>query len=80
MKQNNMIAVEDSLSNVRKALEAQGYQTVDMNHSSGAVCLVVSGMDQNLMGMQDLEQNVPIVIAKGKSAEEVVEDVRNLTQ
>lgn len=76
MKHTNTVAVENDLQNVKQALKSQGYKTVDMNQSVNASCIVVSGMDQNFMGMEEVQNNVPVVIAKGKSAQEVVSDVK----
>ncbi|ATW26391.1 YkuS family protein [Candidatus Formimonas warabiya] len=80
MTPNQTIAVEDGLQNVKQALEAQGYTTVDMSRVAKAGCIVTTGMDQNFLGREDVQRDIPVVIAKGKSAQEVVNDVKRFVQ
>jgi hypothetical protein len=47
-----------------------------MSQISTASCIVASGMNQNFMGMEDVERDVPVIIAKGKTPDEVVNDVK----
>jgi predicted Fe-Mo cluster-binding NifX family protein len=73
---HNTVAVESELTMIKEALEGQGIATVDMSQISTASCVVTSGMDQNFMGMADIEQDIPVIIAKGKTPDEVVNDVK----
>jgi hypothetical protein len=72
------IAVEDELSNVRSALVDAGFQVVGMTPAElrKAEAVVVSGMDINLMQQQDICTEVPVINAVGRSAAEIVTDLK----
>lgn len=70
---NKVIAVEDNLEPVKKYLTVMGCQVIDveaaMNRNVDAV--VLSGADENLMGIQDVVIDAPIINARGISPEDV---------
>ncbi|MCK8824543.1 YkuS family protein [Fuchsiella alkaliacetigena] len=69
------VAIEEGLTNYRDYLEQKGYQVLDMEAADKeADCLVVSGLDTNKLGIQDVEEDTdkPIVSVKGKDVEEVI--------
>lgn len=72
------VAVEPTLENVVQALAGRGYEVVRMEEGTlpRADAYVVSGSDQNLLGIQATEGNrAPVISAAGRSAEEVVREV-----
>ncbi len=75
------VAVEDGLTPVKEYLESQGCQVVNIENGeakpSGASVIVVTGMDKNLMGMQSIQQNIPVISAEGLSPEDVYNRVRS---
>ena len=75
---NKTIAVEDNLSPVKSFLAARGCRIVDVEEakSKQADVIVLSGCDQNLMGMQDMIANAPVINASGKMPQEVWEDIQ----
>lgn len=81
------IAIEANLSPYQEYLSRQGYQvdTLDAsNIKQGAQnnysAIVISGMDQNLMGIQNVVQNCPVINASGLTPEQVHERLRQLPQ
>ncbi|MCL6633675.1 MAG: YkuS family protein [Alicyclobacillus herbarius] len=79
------VAVEQGLGNVKQYLEAQGCKVVDFEHAAanapaGASVMVVTGGDNNLMGMQDIVADVPIVSAEGLSPQQVYQRVKDYLQ
>lgn len=75
-----IIAVEENLTNVNQALRSAGFETVSLDENSKSAnlgAIVVSGQDQNFMGMHDISTKVPVISAEGRSAQEVVDLVRN---
>lgn len=75
---SKLVAVEDSLNNVNQALRGAGFETVGLDASSSGVgAIVVSGQDQNFLGMHDTQGKVPVISAEGRSADEVVQLVRD---
>ncbi|MFK3959480.1 YkuS family protein [Guptibacillus hwajinpoensis] len=72
------IAVEDTLSDVAQALQAKGYEVVSLkqeNDANGCDCCVVSGQDQNVMGMQNASTNGAVINADGMTADQVCQQV-----
>ena len=77
------IAVEQSLTNVSETLREKDYDVVDLTSASDAEncsCCVVSGIDSNVMGMQDISTKAPVIEASGLSADEVCSQVESRLQ
>lgn len=82
------VAVEPALNNVKEYLESQGLSCVEASAQSGASttsatasagaigCYVVTGADQNLMGMENVVANVPVINADGMSPQQVYDRVK----
>jgi hypothetical protein len=71
------VAVDDALRPVKEQLLAGGFDVVRL---AGGVpedvqAIVVNGLDDNLMGRQDIVARVPIVNADGMTPTEVAEEV-----
>ena len=47
---------------------------------SEAAAVVVSGMDDNLMGVQDRLTDAPVIRAAGRDIDEIVADVRRIVE
>jgi hypothetical protein len=74
------VAVEANLSPVREFLSRQGYQvdTLDANQlenlgqkQANYSAVVISGSDQNLMEIQNVVVNCPVINAHGMTPEEI---------
>jgi len=72
------VAVERGLSDVCEQLRAAGYQVVDLDERgvAAADAIVVSGMNVNLMQAETTLTPAPVIVAKGRNAEEVVREVQ----
>ena len=72
------IAVEQSLTNISEALREKGYNVVDLQSAADtkncAAC-VVTGIDSNVMGIQDITTTAPVIEASGLSADEVCQQI-----
>ncbi|MCL6638564.1 MAG: YkuS family protein [Firmicutes bacterium] len=72
-----VVALEDGLSGaLRSALEKEGYTVVKPGFAGNVDATVISGMDGNVMGMQDRENNSVVIDASGKTAQQVLNDLR----
>jgi hypothetical protein len=72
------IGVEQSLTNVSDALRSKGYDVVELRQekdASGCDCCVITGQDQNVMGIQNVVTQGSVLNAHGMSAEEVCQAV-----
>ncbi|MFC7372001.1 YkuS family protein [Fictibacillus iocasae] len=74
------IGVEQSLSAVSEALRAKGHDVVELKQESdanGCDCCVISGQDQNVMGIQNAAVQGSVLNAHGMTAEEVCSQVES---
>ena len=75
------IAVDDKLANVRQALENQGYNVASLKEGlDKAAVVVVSGMDDDLLGDQSITTKATVIQAAGLSAEQVINEVEKAIQ
>jgi len=74
---DRIVAVNEDLKGLKEALASRGYDVVGLEKGdmdkAGAV--VISGMEQNLMGMEDIKSRVPVINAAGKTDEEIVRSI-----
>nr|WP_249315652.1 YkuS family protein [Bacillus sp. FJAT-49711] len=74
------IGIEPALTNVQQALQEKGYEVVPVHNESdikNVDCCVVSGLDSNFMGIQNISMEGSVIDANGMSAEEVCREVEN---
>ncbi|QHS22094.1 hypothetical protein GWK91_03665 [Virgibacillus sp. MSP4-1] len=72
------VGVEESLTDVKSALQEKGYDVVDlhsMNDAQNCDCCVVTGQDQNVMGMTSDVPDASVIQAKGMTAQDVLQEV-----
>ncbi|HBT19812.1 MAG TPA: hypothetical protein DEA47_00280 [Peptococcaceae bacterium] len=74
---DRIVAVDEDLSSLKEALEEHGYSVVGLGEGDikKAHAVVVSGMDQNIMLMEDIKTKVPVFSAEGKTQREIIEDL-----
>ncbi|TWI55858.1 YkuS family protein [Halalkalibacter nanhaiisediminis] len=73
------IGVEQSLTDVQEQLQSMGFDVVQLQKESdakGCDCCVITGMDQNMMGVQDVETEGSIINAHGMTSEEICQLVQ----
>lgn len=74
------IGVEESLKNVQQALQDKGYEVVKLKQNSdakGCAACVITGLDNNVMGMQTTSLDGPVIEASGLTADEICEELEN---
>jgi len=76
------VAVENTMGNVSQYLSEKGYEVVQLDpHTQTGIelkncdAIVLSGMDDNLMGMTTIQTESPVINAKGMSARQVIEEL-----
>jgi hypothetical protein len=77
------IGVEESLSDIQQALREKGHDVVQLRQESDAQncdCCVVTGLDSNVMGMQDTFTKGSVIEANGMTADEVCQQVESRLQ
>ena len=70
---NKVIAVDDGLTPVKNFLAAKGCQVIDVEAAKQqqVSAIILSGMDENFLGIQDVIIDAPVITAKGMSPEQV---------
>lgn len=76
--EKNLVAVATELGNVRSLLEDEGFTVVDLEGTNlkDVNAVVISGVSDDVMGIQDTVTTAPVITADGRSAEEVMQDVK----
>lgn len=74
------IGVEQSLTAVQQELESRGYDVIQLKQeqdAAGCDCCVITGQDQNVMGIQNTVTSGSVINAHGMSADEVCQQIEN---
>lgn len=78
------VAVETGLTSVSDYLREQGVQVVAVQNEEqstrDAAVMVISGIDKNMMGMQDVVKDIPVISAEGMSPEQVYQQIKTYLQ
>lgn len=77
------IGVEQSLTDVQQQLQSMGYEVVQLQQESdaqGCDCCVITGTDQNMMGVQDAAIQGSIINAHGMTSQEICQVVEDKIQ
>lgn len=78
---SNIIGVEQSLTNVEDALKAKGFEVIQLRNEEDAkncAACVITGQDENVMGISDIVTAGSVINASGLSADEIVNRVEKL--
>ena len=70
---NKIVAVENNLAPIKDYLLDQGRQVIDVESTKNTRvdAVVISGSSKDLLGMQDVVIDVPVIDARGKTPSEV---------
>lgn len=74
------IGVEQSLTQVQDALRDKGYDVIQLkqeNDANGCDCCVITGQDENVMGIQNTATAGSVIDARGMSADDVCQEVES---
>ncbi|MEL3961686.1 YkuS family protein [Lysinibacillus endophyticus] len=78
---SKIIGVEESLSNVEAVLAAKGYEVKKIRSEEDVKncdCCVISGQDENVMGISNVVSEGSVINARGLSADEICQRVEKL--
>lgn len=74
------VALGGDLARLRGDLEKAGFNVVDGTMAERADAMVVSGMDNNAMNMQDIKTRKVVIDASGKSTREIIDELRSIPE
>ncbi|WP_257349039.1 YkuS family protein [Pseudalkalibacillus decolorationis] len=72
------IGVEQSLTAVQEALQSKGYDVKQLRQEQDANecdCCVITGQDENMMGIQNVVSQGSVINAHGLSSDEVCQKI-----
>lgn len=74
------MAVEDALTPVWNELEDEGFEPVALEEADldDVYAVVLSGQDDDFMGIETTETEVPVISAEGLTPRQIVERLRTL--
>lgn len=75
---NKKILVEDSLTDVYDFLSEKGFKVghLNSNNMKSYDAIVVTGMDSNIMGIENTKTDKPIINADGKTSHEIYDQLK----
>ena len=73
------IGLDKGMSRMRQALEDEGYNVVDLqdNNLNDVDAVVVSGMEKNLLGVEEAATKAVVIDSSGKSAVDIMAKIKN---
>ncbi len=72
-----LIAVSNELGNIRQMLKDEGYLVIGPDEGMEEVeAVIISGVDKDLLGIQDRVTRAPVINADGRQPEEVLYELR----
>ncbi len=77
------IGVEESLTDVQQKLQEDGHEVITLRQeqdANGCDCCIISGQDENVMGMQDTAIQGAVISAQGLSANDISQEVQQRLQ
>jgi len=73
-----IVAVEEGLSSsIKSALVKEGYTVVKPGADGKIDATVITGIDDNVMGMQDITGKSVVIEATGKTADQILRDLKS---
>ncbi|MEQ8200257.1 MAG: YkuS family protein [Syntrophomonadaceae bacterium] len=77
---NTIVALDDGLTPVKNYLTQQGCQIVDIGQARNQYvdAIVLSGMEKDFLGIEDISVKAPVLSAQGLTPEEVWKDIQQI--
>ncbi len=72
------IGVEQSLTDVQQALQEKGYDVIPLHSKQdikGCDCCIVTGQNEDVMGISNTSIKGPVIEASGYTADEICKQV-----
>lgn len=72
------IAVEPGLTDLSRLLKNQGYEVVSPGSGGHVTAVVIDGLDNNTMNMQDTSTKAPVIDASGHTPDQILSRIKEL--
>ncbi|MHB1126787.1 MAG: YkuS family protein [Bacillota bacterium] len=74
---HKIVAVDDDLQSLKETLIMEGFQVTELKEGMDkASALVVSGISNNMMQMEEIRTKAPVIDARGKSEMEIIDALK----
>jgi putative N-acetylmannosamine-6-phosphate epimerase len=76
------VAVSPVLSHIKEHLSEEGIEVINFENKNFArlpgevSAIVISGLDNNFLGMEDIQASIPVINAEGRTPEEISTEIR----
>ena len=79
---NTVIALDQGLTPVKNYLSEQGCKIINIDQAKHqrVDAVVLSGMEKDLLGMEDVIVDAPVFSAEGMTPEEIWRDIQQITK
>jgi len=76
--ERRVVALDDKLGYLRDRLAREGFRVIGLTDGlNRADAVVISGMNQDLTGVQDIKTDASVINADGKQPEEVIAAIKD---
>ena len=76
--ERRVVALDDKLGYLRDRLAREGFRVIGLTDGlDRADAVVISGMNQDLTGAQDIKTDASVINADGKQPEEVIAAIKD---
>lgn len=77
-----IVALDDGLAPVKNYLTEQGCQIINIDAAKNQQvdAVILSGMDENFLGMEDIMIDAPVISANGMTPEEIWRDIQKIAK
>lgn len=72
------VAVEGSLTGIKSFLKNEGFEVVSPGQGQQVDAIITTGLDNNVMDMQDITTKAAVIDASGKTAEEILQRLQEI--
>ena len=79
---NTVIALDQGLTPVKNYLSEQGCKIINIDQAKHqrVDAVVLSGMEKDFLGMEDVIADAPVFSAEGMTPEEIWRDIQQITK
>ncbi len=72
------VAIEPGLDDLSQLLKNQGYEVVKPGSGENVMAVVINGLDNNTMNMQDISTKAPVIDAAGYTPDQILSRIKEL--
>ncbi|UMZ74141.1 YkuS family protein [Natranaerofaba carboxydovora] len=71
------VALEEDLSHLENPLRENGFEPVEIDSNEQVSAIIISGRDENMTNVQNVEAPVPVIDARGLDGEDIIRELKS---